>query len=77
MNFDSPANVLKNIENFFGSNESPDSPCAKSKKFIKPRLALATRNLNLIDDSKFDSPTSTLAADLSENFHIEDNSLYV
>ncbi len=78
--------LLKNIESYFGgNNNSPDSP-SLSKNLFKKKSSrlnsgpkpkpLATKNLNTLfdlqHDSKFDSPTSTLAADLSENFHIQE-----
>lgn len=82
MDIDSPVqsnnnSLLKNIESYFGN--SPDSPSLTKnlfkKKSSKPK-PLATKNLNTLFDlqkeSKFDSPTSTLAADLSENFHIQE-----
>lgn len=82
MDLDSPIqnnSILKNIENYFGN--SPDSPSLSKnifkKKTSKPKpKPLATRSINTLfdlqNDSKFDSPTSTLAADLSENFHIQE-----
>lgn len=83
MDLDSPIqnnnsnSILKNIENYFGN--SPDSPSLSKnlfkKKASKPK-PLATRSINTLfdlqNDSKFDSPTSTLAFDLSENFHIQE-----
>jgi hypothetical protein len=84
MNFDSPSKMAQNIEQFFGTSDSPVSPCTLSKGLLKPnrakRLAmfaplapLATRNLNTFANlagATYDSPTSTLAADLDQNFHI-------
>lgn len=78
--------LLKNIESYFGSTaNSPDSPSLPKNLFKKKSSKnttgpkpkpLATKNLNTLfdlqNDSKFDSPTSTLAADLSENFHIQE-----
>jgi len=69
---DSPSlskNIFKKKNSSSKSNVTNNSNRSKSKP-------LATKNLNTLFDlqkeSKFDSPTSTLAADISENFHIQE-----
>jgi hypothetical protein len=79
MDFDSPKDLMKNIESFFsGSPQSPSFLPLARRLMKKEKVASAahptvsTKRISCVLSDCFDSPTTTLAADLSENFHIKE-----
>lgn len=77
MDFSSPK-LMKNIENFFsGSPQSPSFlPLVRRQKVkdteTKSKMTISSKNISRTLSDSFESPTATLAAHLSENFHIQE-----
>ncbi|CEP25110.1 unnamed protein product [Cyberlindnera jadinii] len=81
MDLDSPKDLMKNIENFFG-NASPQSPSfrfalstrRRQRSQRQPKMEISTGGIAKVLSDSFDthSPGSALAFDLNENACIKE-----